>query len=61
MVGGWVGDGGRSHYSEPADDWPRQPSAGGTPQSPFKSISVMNLSSGLVYFWGGDFSDCILN
>lgn len=39
-----------------ADDWPRQPSAGGTPHSPFRSISVMNLSSSALYSCGGGFA-----
>lgn len=36
--------------------WPRQPSAGGTPRSPFRSISVMNPSSSTLYLYGGRFS-----
>lgn len=36
-----------------ADDRPGQPSAGGTPHSPFRSISVVNLSLSALYPFGG--------
>lgn len=36
-----------------ADDRPGQPSAGGTPHSPFRSISVVNLSPSALYPFGG--------